>query len=65
MFAVITIVARAELIGGGVGVYFGTDLFRAPAAVENAPVPESMVSNPEPPPVAPIEGDKTRRSERA
>jgi zinc-ribbon domain/Bacterial SH3 domain len=55
---VITIVALLVLIGGGVGVYFGTDLFREPAAVENAPVPEPMVSNPEPPPMAPIEGDK-------
>jgi hypothetical protein len=55
---VITIVALLVLIGGGVGVYFGTDLFREPAAVENASVPEPMVSNPEPPPMAPIEGDK-------
>ena len=55
---VIMIVALLVLIGGGVGVYFGTDLFREPAAVENAPVPEPMVSNPEPPPMAPSEGDK-------
>ena len=57
---VIAVVALLVLIGGGAGVYFGTDLFREPAATESTPAPalEPMVSNPEPPPMAPIEVDK-------
>ena len=53
-------VALLILIGGGAGIYLGTNLFREPATMENIAEPalEPMANSPEPPPMAPIEGDR-------
>ncbi|MGH7875098.1 MAG: zinc-ribbon domain-containing protein [Candidatus Binatia bacterium] len=57
---VIAAVVLLLVVGGGAGVYFGTDLFRDFARTDNASAPgaEPLASNPKPPPITPIEGDK-------
>lgn len=53
---VIAAVVLLLVVGGGAGVYFGTDWFRHSATTDKAPAP--VASNPAPPLIAPIEGDK-------